>query len=105
MTKINCDVTNCSHNKSGVCFSNRVDIGGLNASTDCGTCCGSFLDEALYGNLTSNTNSSGSCDCLVCKVKSCNYNYNSLCSLDSINVCGANSKIYTETKCSSFEKQ
>ena len=48
MTKINCDVTNCSHNKSGVCFSNRVDIGGINASTDCGTCCGSFLNKALY---------------------------------------------------------
>ena len=27
MQKINCDVNNCSHNKSGVCYSNRVDIG------------------------------------------------------------------------------
>ena len=105
MTKINCDVTNCSHNKSGVCFSNRVDIGGINASTDCGTCCGSFLNKALYSDLTSNTNSSGSCDCLTCKADSCTHNYNSLCGLDSINVSGSNSQIYSETKCKSFEKQ
>ena len=26
MQKINCDVNNCSHNKSGICYSNRVDI-------------------------------------------------------------------------------
>ena len=31
MQKINCDVNNCSHNKSGVCYSNRVDI----ASSSC----------------------------------------------------------------------
>lgn len=103
MQKINCDVTNCSHNKSGVCFSNRVDIGGLNASTDCGTCCGSFLNKALYSDLTSNTNSQGECDCLICKVESCAHNNNTLCNLQSINVCGSQSQIYAETKCGSFD--
>ena len=28
MTKINCNVTNCSHNKSSVCYSNIVNIKG-----------------------------------------------------------------------------
>lgn len=105
MNKINCEVTNCSHNNSGVCFSNRVDIGGLNASSESGTCCGSFLNKSLYSDLTSNTNSQGKCDCLICKVDTCTHNCNNLCNLDSINVCGFNSQIYTETLCGSFERK
>ena len=105
MTKINCSVSNCSHNKNNVCFSNRVDIGGMESSTSKDTCCGSFLDEKLYSDLTSNTNSSGSCDCLICRVESCVHNCNTLCDLQSINVCGNNPHIYTETACHSFEKK
>lgn len=105
MQKINCDVNNCSHNKSGVCYSNVVDIGGMNASSDSGTCCGSFLNKALYSDLTSNSNSDSQCDCLVCKVESCTHNCNSCCDLQSINVCGSNSQIYAETKCESFESK
>ena len=103
MNKINCEVTNCSHNNSGTCYSNRVNIGGKSANEDCDTCCGSFLDQILYSDLTNNTNSEGQCDCLVCKVESCQYNSNSLCSLDSINVSGQNVKLYSETNCASFE--
>lgn len=103
MNKINCDVNNCSHNNSGTCYSNRVNIGGKSAHKDCDTCCGSFLDQLLYSDLTNNTNSEGQCDCLVCKVESCTHNYNSLCNLDSINVSGQNVKLYSETNCASFE--
>lgn len=105
MSKINCDVNNCSHNKSGVCFSNRVDIGGMTSNSSCNTCCGSFLDKKLYSDLTNNTNCSGSCDCLVCKVTNCSHNENSLCNLSSINVSGSNVNIYTETNCESFESK
>lgn len=103
MEKINCDINNCSHNKSGVCYSNRVDIGGMNATSDCGTCCGSFLNKSLYSDLTSNSNSDNQCDCLICKVESCTHNCNSSCDLQSICVSGDNSQIYAETKCKSFE--
>lgn len=103
MQQINCDVTNCSHNNSGVCYSNRIDIGGVSASTDSGTCCGSFLNKSLYGDLTNNTNSSNQCDCLICKVQNCAHNSNTLCNLQSINVSGAGSQLYSETKCASFE--
>ncbi|NME81808.1 DUF1540 domain-containing protein [Clostridium sp. SM-530-WT-3G] len=105
MQKINCDVCNCSHNKNNVCYSNTVDIGGMSASSDSGTCCGSFLIRSLYGDLTSNTNSSGPCDALICSVETCTHNCNKLCDLQSINVSGSNSQIYSETKCASFEKQ
>lgn len=102
MNKINCTVDNCSHNKSNSCFSNRVNIGGKTANSECDTCCGSFLDKKLYSDLTNNSNGEGSCDCLVCKVDSCAHNSNNLCNLNSINVSGENVKIYSETNCSSF---
>lgn len=102
MERINCAVNNCSHNKSGVCFSNRVDIGGISASSEGGTCCGSFLNKALYSALTNNTNSSIQCDSLTCKAENCAYNYNKLCDLHSINVSGSKAQIYAETECSSF---
>ena len=31
MAKIDCEVTNCSHNKSGECYANCVDIVGSSA--------------------------------------------------------------------------
>lgn len=105
MQKINCNVNSCSHNKSGVCYSNRVDIGGLNVSSECGTCCGSFLNKSLYSDLTNNTNSQGQCDALICNVQSCAHNCNKVCNLESINVSGSNCQIYTETECSSFNQK
>ena len=55
MTKINCNVTNCSHNKSSVCYSNIVNIKGGQAKEACHTACGNFLDMKDYSNLTNNT--------------------------------------------------
>ncbi|MGG7177611.1 DUF1540 domain-containing protein [Clostridium paraputrificum] len=105
MSKIDCTVNNCSHNKKGSCYANRVNIGGKSAEKDDETCCGSFLNEMLYSDLTNNAYSQGSCDCLVCHVKSCNFNENSLCSLDDIQVGGENVEIYTQTCCRSFESK
>lgn len=105
MQKINCDVLNCSHNENSVCYSNTVNIGGIRASSNSGTCCGSFLIRSLYGDLTSNTNSSGPCDVLICNVETCVHNNNTSCELKSIDVSGDNSQIYSETECSSFERQ
>ena len=103
MQRINCDVTNCSHNKTGICYSNRVDIGGISASSEGGTCCGSFLNKALYSALTNNTNSSTHCDSLICSAENCAHNDNKLCDLQSINVSGSKAQIYAETKCASFD--
>lgn len=107
MNKINCDVNNCSHNKSGVCFSNRVDIGGQGATNSYDTCCGSFLDRKHYSTLTNNTNSNGSCDALICKAFTCKYNENTICTLPSINVSKVNNTavLYSETFCDSFEEK
>ena len=103
MIKINCNVENCSHNKSGVCYSNRVNIEGNGAKDNNSTCCASFLDKRHYSTLTNNTNSNGSCDCLVCDVVNCKYNDNKLCTADSISVSGNNVNVYIETNCDTFK--
>lgn len=105
MTKINCNVEECSHNSSGSCHADRVNVGGKSAVNNEQTCCGSYLNSLLYGNLTNSTTSSSQCDCLVCHVKSCEHNDNSLCNLESIEVGGQNASIYTETNCNSFESR
>ncbi|MBE6050638.1 MAG: DUF1540 domain-containing protein [Clostridium sp.] len=105
MSKIACTVDSCSHNKSHVCYANRVNIGGKSAISDEQTCCGSFLNKLLYSDLTNNTNSHGECDALVCFVKSCKHNCETLCDLSRIEVDGSSAEIYTETICSSFEHE
>lgn len=106
MQIINCNAVNCSHNKERVCYSNRINIVGINSNTDGNTSCASFLDSQTYGTLTNNVFQNGEpCDCLVCNVNSCKYNENQLCSLDSINISGNGANLYSETNCESFSKK
>ena len=32
MNKINCNANNCSHNSNGVCYANRINVGGQGAT-------------------------------------------------------------------------
>lgn len=106
---IKCTVSNCSHNKSEVCYADRINIGGTCSKKCDDTCCGSFLDKHLYGNLTNSACSNSSmkgepCDCIVCSVETCKFNSQSLCSLGSIKV-GSDTEVqlYTQANCKSFE--
>ncbi|HWR55969.1 MAG TPA: DUF1540 domain-containing protein [Negativicutes bacterium] len=105
MAKIDCQVTNCSHNKTGVCYANCVDIAGSSARRDLDTCCGSFLNKLHYATLTDNVLSAGSCDCLKCTVETCTYNQNRLCTLETIQVAGDHAEYHTQTACVSFRPQ
>ena len=103
MNKINCSADNCAHNNQGICYANRIDVGGKGTTNERGTCCGSFLDKKHYSTLTNNTNANGPCDCIVCSAEKCTYNNNKLCTADTIQVSGHDAQIYTETICSTFE--
>lgn len=104
MQKITCDVTNCSHNNSGDCYAERVNIGGEGVLVEEETCCGSFLDSRTYSNLTNCSACSKTAIDLVCKAAECAHNQNQHCTLDSIQVSGGPANIYTETFCASFEE-
>lgn len=105
MERINCNVINCSHNNSHICYADKIFINGEKAHKDRHTCCSSFLDESIYSNLSSNVNNRN-CEELVCTVKNCKYNKDgSLCTLDNILVAPETDRVnlYIETCCSSFE--
>ncbi|MBP2652006.1 MAG: hypothetical protein H6Q74_2831 [Firmicutes bacterium] len=103
MAEINCDVGNCSHNQSGMCYANCVDIVGGSAEKSGDTCCSSFLNHLTYSELTNNTSGSGTAKYLNCSANTCVYNDNNLCSLDSIKVNGNQVEYYTQTDCASFK--
>ena len=104
MSKINCSVTNCSHNDDHTCFANVVNVGGKSATKNSDTCCASFLDSKLYSDLTNNINEKGDeCRAITCNVATCIYNYTDLCYANSIDVTGENVNLYPETNCSTFK--
>lgn len=102
MAKIRCGAATCSHNRSGVCYANCIDIVGGAANRGLDTACGSFLNKLHYSELTNNILGSGSCDCLKCMVATCRFHSNQLCTLDDIEVSGENAEYYTQTACHSF---
>ena len=103
MSKINCSVTNCSHNDDHICYSNVVHVGGKSARKNSDTCCASFLDSKLYSELTNNINEKGDeCIAITCNVSTCVYNYTDLCYARSIEVSGENVNLYPETNCLTF---
>lgn len=105
MDKIKCSVENCSHNSKGLCYADRVNIQGSAAKTKEHTACASFLERAVYSDLTNNTNDDGPCSCLFCKVNSCSHNSNNLCTLESIDVSPDTNRpnLYSDTSCYSFK--
>lgn len=110
MNRISCCVDNCSHNKNQVCYANVINVVGENAQKDSETCCGSFLDKAVYGTLENSVNSyseTESCDSIICNACNCKHNDNSVCKLDNINVNSLDSSVslYSETCCGSFEEE
>ena len=77
MSKIACSVDKCSHNKSGCCCANFVEIDGNHATNDADTCCTSYLNKQNYSCLTNACmDNSAECECLNCHVESCKYNEN-----------------------------
>ena len=102
MDRINCTVSNCSHNGSNICYADRINVGGNGAESSSSTCCASFLDRTNYGNLTNNLSRSAQCDSLVCNVFTCTHNENNLCGLNTITIDGSLVNIYSETSCSNF---
>lgn len=104
MSCIHCNVINCSHNDSGLCYANQISINGKKSLTSTHTYCSSFLDELNHNNLTNNTNDDNLCSVILCNVRTCSHNKGNLCLLNNISIASENLKanLYSETYCSSF---
>lgn len=105
MAYISCSVSSCGYNKSGMCHSTGgVNIGGRGATSECETCCGSFLNSNVYSNLAY-TEALGEANSIACSADTCRHNTGGSCHLNSIQVGSVTqAKYYTETECLSFEQ-
>ena len=100
---ISCNVNNCSHNSSGTCCANSINVGGAGVSQAENTCCGSFLDKSHYSDLTNSYNSSGVCETITCNARNCKYNSNDVCTAKNVEINGNQANVYSETNCKTFE--
>lgn len=100
---ISCNVNNCSHNSTGTCYANSINISGNNVSKCENTCCGSFLDKSSYSNLTNSCSDNSACKTIICNVGTCRYNSGKACKANGIQVNGQNVNLYNETNCSTFK--
>ena len=105
MSYISCSVSSCANNKSGTCYAAGLNIGGKGATSECDTCCGSYLNSAVYSNLANFTSLRGAADKILCSANTCKYNSDGACNLDSIEIgSSTDAKNYTETESLSFEQ-
>lgn len=106
MASIQCSIKNCSYNANNKCTLKTVKIGGISSLHECQTCCGSFLNNNCYSNLSNYTGS----DChdheILCSVGTCAHNCSEKCTKDMIEITGLpDASIYTETLCYSFDNK
>lgn len=105
MSQINCSVLNCSNNKNGNCYVSMLNIGGMGAVSEAGTCCASFLNSSVYSNIATIAAMTGQGpDSILCSASNCNHNSGGYCELNSISVGASNNvKYYSQTECLNFE--
>lgn len=106
MAKISCTVSNCSYNQGSACYASSIKVGGESAKKQEDTCCGSFLNQIAYSNLTDSASGGKGSSQIFCDVASCKHHSAKRCELSAIRVGGSStSEIYTQTDCLSFEKK
>lgn len=53
MTKLDCNVVNCSYNADNCCRRTDIQVEGTQAKTSSETCCGSFCTERKWMSVLS----------------------------------------------------
>lgn len=104
MSSINCNVNNCGHNDSGICYANKISINGKKSHTSTHTCCNTFVEESNE-SFTNNIDNSSNNTMIGCNVKTCVNNAGTVCVLSNIGVTTSApiTNAASETYCSSFK--
>lgn len=106
MPRINCSVESCYYNNQKICGAETLQISGKNAHITEATCCETYRDDTHPANLLCAAIEPGETKEIRCKVETCAYNKDRLCSLNEIEVSSLGEvSSYTETDCLSFERR
>ena len=101
MTKLDCNVVNCSYNADNCCKRTDIQVEGVKATTPSETSCGSFAPRGC-----------GCHDCHIegpkketkvsCEAAECRFNREQECSAEHIGIAGGHADSSRETECGSF---
>jgi hypothetical protein len=102
MTKLDCNVVNCSYNEDSCCKRTDIQIDGSKAKSPSETSCRSFAPK---GCNCSNSAGSGKAEkntAVSCTACDCKYNQKNSCSASHIGIAGGHADSSRETECQSF---
>lgn len=102
MPRLNCSVSNCSHNCDDACCLNQIGVAADHASSPEGTCCSNFIEQTGATNSMESPNASLE---VGCSATNCTHNDGCRCCADSIDIAGQGASNSVDTLCSSFCEQ
>ena len=102
MTKLDCNVVNCSYNGDNCCKRNDIHVEGIQAKTESETCCGSFAPKGCGCGSSNSVGAPEKDTNVLCDACDCRYNENKNCTAGHIGIAGGHADSCRETECGSF---
>ena len=101
MTKLDCNVVNCSYNKDDCCRRTDIQVEGEKATVSSETCCGSFAPRGCGCEDCHTTEVSKDTE-ISCDACECKYNDSHNCTAEHIGISGSHADTRSKTECGSF---
>ncbi|MEE0596585.1 MAG: DUF1540 domain-containing protein [Agathobacter sp.] len=102
MTKLDCNVVNCSYNEDNCCRREDIHVEGMKAKMPSETSCGSFAARGC-GCATNKMGEPEKDTNVACDATECKFNREKACSASHIGISGGHADSCKETECGSFE--
>ncbi|OOB80402.1 MAG: hypothetical protein BEN19_05085 [Epulopiscium sp. Nuni2H_MBin003] len=102
MPRLNCSVSNCSHNTDHCCSLNNIEIDGAAANCCDDTCCNCVTECSSATNALNVTGYANPEPAVGCEAHNCVHNSAGSCKADFINISGLGASNCVGTECSSF---
>ena len=102
MTKLDCNVVNCSYNEDNCCKRMDIQVEGMKAKTSSETSCGSFAPRGCGCASAEVTEPKKETE-VACEACECRFNREKKCSASHIGIAGGHADTSRETECGSFE--
>jgi hypothetical protein len=102
MTKLDCNVVNCSYNEDNCCKRTDIQIDGTQAKTPSETSCRSFAPRGCGCTNSVHVAEAVKETQVSCEACDCKFNRQQKCSASHIGISGGHADSSRETECASF---
>lgn len=104
MTKLNCNVNECGHNKDNLCILDSINVDGMKSCSSEGTCCENFVPKS-EGAFENSVATPSECSDIACSAENCVHNCDRECKASAVNVAVNSESANSDTCCSTFESK